>query len=281
MRLRMSEFLDPDRILDFYTPYHEDQPRGVLPPASSSAARANGRSTEDERSGPRSGAVHVATAAGPPTRPASEGPPRLASAPSAPAGFPFGPANGHPGSNSWVVSGKRSATGKPLLANDPHLGLTAPSVWYFVHLSWPGRDLVGATFPGMPIVVLGHNGRAAWGLTNTGADTQDLFIEKLDPNDPTRYLTPDGYRDFVVHREVIEVEGADDVVVHVRESRHGPILDDVSAGAALASPPGHVLALAWTTLRDDDLTVEAGLGFPEARTWGDSSRPCGTSIPPR
>ena len=195
------------------------------------------------------------------TSPASP-PPSTARAP-----FRLGSASSHPGSNSWAVSGERSETGKPLLANDPHLGLTVPSVWYFAHLSWPGRDVVGATFPGMPVVVLGHNGRAAWGFTNTGADTQDLFLEKLDPGDPARYLTPDGYRRFEVHREVIRVKGDDDVVLPVRESRHGPILDDASAGAALASPSGHVLALGWTALRDDDLTLEAGLGLPAATSW--------------
>lgn len=253
MRLRMSGFLAPDRILDFYTPYHEDQPRGVqLPAPASAAAAASGSPT---RSAPSPGAARAAPSSG------------SAAFTRAPADFLLRPASGHPGSNSWAVSGARSATGKPLLANDPHLGLTAPSVWYFAHLSWPGRDLVGATFPGMPVVVLGHNGRAAWGFTNTGADTQDLFLEKLDPEDPMRYLTPDGYRRFDVRREVIRVKDGDDVVVRVRESRHGPILDDGSASAARASPPGHVLALGWTALREDDRTLEAGLGLPEARDW--------------
>ena len=270
MRLRMSRFLAPDRILDFYTPYHEDMPRGVELPAPSSAASTGVRSVPDGRSGPPPGmpketpapAARVSLA----VAPTAEPPHRAASA-VAPGGWPLRPRSGHPGSNSWAVSGARSATGKPFLANDPHLGLTVPSVWYFAHLSWPGRALVGATFPGMPIVVLGHNGRAAWGFTNTGADTQDLFLEKLDPEDPTRYLTPDGYRPFDVHREVIRVMDGDDVVMHVRETRHGPVLDDTSAAAARASPPGHVLALGWTTLRDDDLALEAGLGFPEARDW--------------
>lgn len=322
MRLRMSDFLAPERILDFYTPYHADQPRGVELPALTSAAPASGRAARLERHEPRPVPVEAppsegdanrpagsvahgsgpGTESGPPAVPLREpdagperpeepaggayarasneatfGPARgvlatdtpsgLPHSPSAPAGFSRGPASGHPGSNSWAVSGERSETGKPLLANDPHLGLTVPSVWYFAHLSWPGRDVVGATFPGMPVVVLGHNGRAAWGFTNTGADTQDLFLEKLDPGEPGRYLTPDGYRRFEVHREVIRVKGGEDVVLPVRESRHGPVLDDASAGAALASPPGHVLALRWTALRDDDLTLEAGLGFPEARDW--------------
>ena len=261
MRLRMSGFLAPERILDFYTPYHEDQPRGVQLPAPASAAPSSavpgaaGRAAPETRSEPPPGAARAAPSSG------------SAAFTLAPTDFLLRPASGHPGSNSWAVSGARSATGKPLLANDPHLGLTAPSVWYFAHLSWPGRDLVGATFPGMPVVVLGHNGRAAWGFTNTGADTQDLFLEKLDPEDPVRYLTPDGYRRFDVRREVIRVKDGEDVVVRVRESRYGPVLDDGSASAARASPPGHVLALRWTALREDDRTLEAGLGLPEARDW--------------
>ena len=280
MRLRMSGFLAPERILDFYTPYHEDQPRGVQLPASPSAAPAGVRSTPETRSEPPRGAgraraspesamrsVSVPVAAR--SRPDADRDHPVERSRRIPrrAGFLLRPASGHPGSNSWAVSGERSTTGKPFLANDPHLGLTVPSVWYFAHLSWPGRDVVGATFPGMPFVVLGHNGRAAWGFTNTGADTQDLFLEKLDPEDPARYLAPDGYRRFDVRREVIEVKDGDDVAVRVRESRHGPVLDDGSAAAARASPPGHVLTLGWTALREDDLTLEAGLGLPEARDW--------------
>src|SRR5437870_3067232 len=93
------------------------------------------------------------------------------------------------GSNAWVVSGSRSATGKPLLANDPHLGLTAPPVWYFAHLHAPGMDVIGATLPGVPGVVVGRNERIAWGFTNTGPDAQDLFLEKLDT--AGGYLTPE------------------------------------------------------------------------------------------
>ena len=258
MRLRMSEILAPDRILDFYTPYRADRPRGVRLPSVTGASAATVPTVApipvDAATGPLPGRL--------PAR--SDHAPDMATTLDA---FGLRPRSGYPGSNAWAVSGARSATGKPLLANDPHLGLTVPSVWYFAHLSWPDRDIVGATFPGMPVVVLGHNGRAAWGFTNTGADTQDLFLERLDPDDPDRYLTPDGYLPFEIRREVIEVMGRDDVVLRVRETRHGPVLDDASAAAAQASPPGHVLALAWTTLRDDDRTVEAGFGLPHARDW--------------
>ena len=273
MRLRMSEFLAPDRILDFYTPYRPDKPRGVVFPEPSSHAPTSGRSPPGADSNPAPDRRpplpgHSTRTTGRPADGASGSFPEHAfPGGQAAGGFALRPRSGYPGSNSWTVAGARSATGKPILANDPHLGLTVPSVWYFVHLSWPGRDIVGATFPGMPVVVLGHNGQVAWGFTNTGADTQDLFIEKLDPENPARYLTPAGYRRFDVRREIIKVKDGEDLVVRVRETRHGPVLDDASAAAADASPPGQVLALGWAALRDDDLTLQAGLGFPEARDW--------------
>ena len=128
--------------------------------------------------------------------------------------------------------------------------------------SWSAR-----LFPGMPVVVLGHNGHIAWGFTNTGPDVQDLFMEKTDPSDQSRYLTSNGWRMFEVRRERIRVKNSDDVLLDVRHSRHGPILDD-----AWVEPPddkvaGQVFALSWTALREDDLTLQAGLGLPKTRNW--------------
>ena len=158
------------------------------------------------------------------------------------------------GSNSWVVAGARSASGKPLLANDPHLGLTAPPVWYFAHLHAPGPDAIGGTLPGVPGILTGRNQRIAWGLTNTGADVQDLYLEKLDAP-------------FTRIDEVIKVKGADDERLAVRVSRHGPVISDVSRAAIDAVPRGYALAMAWTALADDDLTMQAALKLPRARNW--------------
>jgi len=108
-------------------------------------------------------------------------------------------------SNNWVVSGKRTVSGKPLLANDPHLAPSAPSVWYMVHLSAPGIRVAGVTSGGIPGVVIGHNDRIAWGFTNVGPDVQDLYVEKFDPENPRRYQTPTGWRDAEVRREQIKV----------------------------------------------------------------------------
>ena len=159
-----------------------------------------------------------------------------------------------PGSNSWVVGGARSASGKPLLANDPHLGLTAPPVWYFAHLHAPGIEVIGGTLPGVPGILVGRNDRIAWGLTNTGADVQDLYLERQEA-------------EFARREEVIKVKGAADERLSVRLSRHGPVISDVSRSAVEAAPRGYALALAWTALAEDDLTMQAALKLPRARDW--------------
>ena len=171
------------------------------------------------------------------------------------------------GSNNWVVAGSHSVTGKPLLANDPHLGLTAPPVWYFAHLSAPGVNVIGATLPGVPAIVLGRNDRIAWGFTNTGPDVQDLFIEKLDS--AGGYLTPDGPRAFTRVEETIKVKGASDEKLEIRISRHGPVISDVSKLAQSETPRGYVLAFSWTALAEDDRTLQAAHRIARASNWSE------------
>ena len=177
----------------------------------------------------------------------------------------FAPDNEGLGSNNWVVSGARSANGKPLLANDPHLGLTAPPVWYFAHLNAPGVNVIGSTLPGVPGVILGRTERIAWGMTNTGPDVQDLYIEMLDR--AGGYLTPEGPRAFQVVEETIKVKGAEPEKLRVRITRHGPVISDVSRTAQDESPRGHVIAFSWTALAEDDRTIQAALKFARAREW--------------
>jgi penicillin amidase len=177
----------------------------------------------------------------------------------------FVPDNEGLGSNNWVVSGERSASGKPLLANDPHLGLTAPPVWYFAHLHAPGVNVIGSTLPGVPGVILGRNDRIAWGFTNTGPDVQDLYIEKLDASGG--YLTPAGPQPFRVIEETIKVKGAEPEKLRVRISRHGPVISDVSRAAQDQTPRGHVIAFSWTALAEDDRSMQAALKFARARDW--------------
>ena len=177
----------------------------------------------------------------------------------------FAPDNEGLGSNNWVVSGERSASGKPLLANDPHLALSAPPVWYFAQMSAPGVSVIGATLPGVPGVILGRNERIAWGFTNTGPDVQDLYIEKLEA--AGGYLAPEGPRPFQEIEETINVKGAQPEKLRVRISRHGPVISDVLRAARDETPRGHVIAFAWTALAEDDRTVQVALKFARAREW--------------
>ncbi len=153
-------------------------------------------------------------------------------------------------SNAWAVDGRHSSSGAPLLAGDPHLGFGFPAVWYLARIEWPGGLRVGATAPGVPFLVLGHNGHIAWSFTTTGADTQDLFIET--PAGAGRYQTPDGPAAFTLREEHIRVRGRPDETLLVRETRHGPVISD------LIDPNGPLLALAAADLAPGD-TAAAGL----------------------
>ena len=173
------------------------------------------------------------------------------------------------GSNNWVVHGSHTETGKPLLANDPHLKLSAPALWYFARLDAPGLKVAGATMPGLPFVVLGQNERVAWGFTNTGPDVQDLYIERIKPDDPAQYQTPEGWAKFDSHAETIKVKGGADVLFTVRATRHGPVISDSGVAAGLtgnADKPSYALAMRWTALDADATTLHAGLALAKVRS---------------
>ncbi len=178
------------------------------------------------------------------------------------------------GSNNWVVAGVRSSSGKPLLANDPHLGLSAPAIWYFAHLEAPGLNAIGATLPGLPFVVLGRTAKVAWGYTNTGPDVQDLYLEQINPANPKQYRVPgDGptaWADFKTRSETIKVKGQSDVQLTVRESRHGPVLSDAQKSHAdVLDTSKFVLALRWSALDADNQTVLSGLRSNQAQSVDD------------
>jgi penicillin amidase len=136
------------------------------------------------------------------------------------------------GSNNWVVDGTRTRTGKPLLANDPHLAVALPSLWYECHLVAPGMDVAGVTLPFSPGIVIGHNDRIAWGFTNTEGDVQDLYLERLS-EDGRRAEYEGTLEPVTVHREEIGIRGHDEPeLLEVRETRHGPIIDSYMVGIA-------------------------------------------------
>ena len=175
-------------------------------------------------------------------------------------------------SNAWAVAGSRTASGLPILASDPHLALTAPGLWYLARMEAPGLSLAGATVPGGPVFVLGHNDAIAWGVTNAGSDFQDFFIERISEGEPGRYDAPGGSRPFDERIETIAVKGREPVELVVRETRHGPVVSDLAPDfAALDGQyPGkrdHVVAFSSTLLRDDDMTILAFLRLNRAQNW--------------
>ncbi|MDI9331993.1 MAG: penicillin acylase family protein [Alphaproteobacteria bacterium] len=178
---------------------------------------------------------------------------------------------GGKGSNNWALAGNRTISGLPLLANDPHLGLSAPAIWYFASLQAPagqatdgtpiGRlQVMGATLPGLPFVVLGRTEGVAWAFTNTGPDVQDLYLERIHPEHPTHYQTPQGWKEFETRQETIRVKGQADVMHTVRRTRHGPVISDaVASTIELIDSRRFAIALRWSALDDDNRTVLGGL----------------------
>lgn len=165
------------------------------------------------------------------------------------------------GSNSWVISGDHTATGMPLLANDPHLPVQMPSIWYEVDLRCTPKgpdcpyQVTGFSFAGMPGVIIGHNDRIAWGFTNVGPDVQDLYIERVNPANPNQYEVNGEWQDMRIIEETIQVAGGDPVPLTVRYTRHGPIisetyglLEGISEKSNLDIPPSYAIALRWTAL---------------------------------
>lgn len=171
------------------------------------------------------------------------------------------------GSNNWVAGGPHTASGKPLLANDPHLGLQMPSLWYENHLVGGEYEVTGASLPGQPGVIIGHNARLAWGLTNAPIDVQDLYLEQLDPQDPRRYRVGDTWEPAEVVREEIAVRGRrQPVVQEVTLTRHGPLITPLLTGAAGGEADEQPLALRWTALQPGRLSA-AVLALNRAQDW--------------
>lgn len=173
------------------------------------------------------------------------------------------------GSNNWVIDGAKSTTGKPILANDPHLGIQMPSIWYENGLHCAPKtdacayDVAGFTFPGVPGVIVGHNDRIAWGVTNVGPDVQDFYVEKINPQNPNQYEFQGKWQDMQVVEEPIKVKGVVSETLQVRITRHGPIMTPVLSGVT------EPLALQWTALRERSVLFQAVLQLDTAKNWND------------
>ena len=203
-----------------------DHPPGGEPPSIENDIPSEATPDEEDGSAPPNGS---------PPRPPK---PRSALEPLAiPSPEVFLAERFRPGSNNWVVSGAHTATGKPLLSNDMHLDLRLPNVWYEAHLTCGDFDVAGVTLPGVPLVIVGHNRRIAWGFTNLGPNVEDLYVEKF--NDQGEYLTPSGWVKPENRREVIQVKDGPEVTLDVAVTRHGPIISDIIPGEQ------RKLALKW------------------------------------
>ncbi len=167
-------------------------------------------------------------------------------------------------SNAWAAAPSRSASGGTLLANDPHLPLTAPSIWYLARLQLQSGGVIGATIPGVPAVMIGRSQRLAWGLTSSYLDDQDLHIEEVNPDDTEQYRTPEGWAEFRTRRSIINIKGEAPVTLTLRWTENGPVLPRSHFDLAAVTPPGHVASLSWTALSPDDTSMTAAIGIMNA-----------------
>lgn len=166
------------------------------------------------------------------------------------------------GSNNWVVSGDKTKSGEPLLADDPHLGLATPSIWYQMHLENDNVNVSGVIFAGVPGIILGHNEQVAWGVTNTGPDVQQLYVEKRNPDNPQAFLFEGEWEDATVIDEPIKVKDQETVDYQVIETRHGPVVSEFAEDSGKDT----VLSLRWTAL-DPTTELEAILEINKAKNW--------------
>ncbi len=279
----LASRIDPQAVAELTPPYRSNWP--VIVPTGapgSGGAGATGSSTA-----PTSGSAAVLAAGS--SAAASLGPSaalldlaELGDHVSQLAGF-TAPGQAGPaglGSNDWVVSGAHSASGHPILANDPHLGVMMPSIWYMIGLhcrpvsaACP-YDVAGVSFPGAPGIVLGHNARIAWGFTNVNPDVEDLFVEQPDPADPSRYRYKGQDLPFTTRQETIKVAGGPDVTLTVRSTVHGPVVSDVedllkpkAEGGGGLGQPGVVYALEWTATAQVQRTFQSILALDRAGDW--------------
>ena len=271
LRAALLKTLTPDQVDDLFLPYPDDHP--VIVPGF----QVN------------SGGGAAAQPASQVPAPAGYGWARIGSGleavgrQSAALGALMGPRLGSTrlgesiGSNSWAISGERTATGRPILANDPHLGVQMPSIWYEVGLHCTSQgpdcpyDVTGVSFAGVPGVIIGHNDRIAWAFTNVGPDVQDLYIEKINPANPEQYEYEGQWVDMDSVRETIRVAGGDPVDITVRYTRHGPLLwqeslDQFRETVGLDLPEPFGIALRWTAL-DPGSTFQAVWRMNRADNW--------------
>ena len=179
---------------------------------------------------------------------------------------PFKPIALAGASNAWAALPGRSATRGTLLANDPHLELTAPSIWYLARLELSTGGVIGGTIPGLPLILVGRSAKLGWGLTSSNLDDTDVFIEKLNPLDPSEYKTPQGYKPFVKKQSIVRIKDKSPVTLEMFWTENGPVLPGSHANLETVTPAGHVTSVAWTLLSSQDTSIEAGFDLMAAQS---------------
>ncbi len=173
-------------------------------------------------------------------------------------------------SNAWSAAPSRSASGGTLLANDPHLGFTAPGVWYLARMELEKGGVIGGTIPGIPAIMTGRSDRLGWGLTSSYLDDQDVHIERLNPDNPEEYLTPNGFKEFQSRPSIIQIKDAPPITLTLRWTENGPVLPGSHYYLETITPPGHVASLSWTVLSPRDTSLTASMALMNADTVRDA-----------
>lgn len=169
-------------------------------------------------------------------------------------------------SNAWAAAPSRSATSGTLLANDPHQALSAPGPWYLARLELSSGGVIGGTIPGIPAILVGRSERFGWGITSSYMDTQDVFLEEVNPDNPAQLRTPDGWATMTEHKTIIRVKDAAPITATLQWSENGPVLPGYHYNLASITPLGHVAALGWTLLNGRDTSMSAALALMRAQT---------------
>ena len=185
---------------------------------------------------------------------------------------PASPGVGGPGgaSNAWSVAPSKAINKKSMLANDPHLPFSAPSIWMLARLGLTAGDVIGGTIPGSPVVPVGRSENLAWGLTYAFVDNQDLYLEKIDPDDSDYYAAPGGRKKFQIFSELIEIKGKDPIRMELKWTENGPVLPEDSYDLAEIVPDGHAAALAWSMLHPKNLSMSAAYRLMQAASVGEA-----------
>ncbi|HEY3310051.1 MAG TPA: penicillin acylase family protein [Anaerolineales bacterium] len=272
-RAVLSKTLKPDQVAELYPPYPGDHPTII---------QDFGNSTTSALASKVNGHPFVSPASELPTSSLDFVSRRIGSLDGV-----LGPSGPSIGSNSWAVSGKLTTSGKPLLANDPHLSIQMPSIWYQVDMHCQPAsaacpyEIAGFSFAGVPGVVIGHNARISWGFTNVEPDVMDLYVEKINPQNSDQYEYMGKWVDMDVHTETIQVGGGKPIELRVRTTRHGPVISDTYGPlkdkvtptvtpfkdlAGIPLPENYAISLRWTAL-EPGTVFKAIWGFDKAQNW--------------